>query len=115
MRLCNEQSGLEFEARFGSADGAPSIPLTAHWRLRCVTNDVTLKDWTEATPETLVGDSGAIVGVRVVIDVDGALNALVDRTRRRETREVQVVAAKDTPREYSETLQYGVVALSGGR
>lgn len=115
MRLINEKSGFEVEARFEDVGGAPTVPLTAHWRLRCVTNDRTIVDWTALATETLTGSVGEVLGVRAVIDVAGANNALVDRANRREVRELQIVAAKDTDREYSETMQYGVRALSGGR
>lgn len=115
MREIHEKSGVEFEARFEATTGVPTVPQTAHWRLRCLANDRTLQDWTEVTPEILTGDAGEIVGVRVSIDISGALNAILDRANRREVKELQVVAAKDLDREYSETLRYAVRAISGGR
>lgn len=115
MREFREKSGAEFEARFEDSAGLPSLPPTAHWRLRCVTNDRTLQEWTEVTPEIVTGDAGETTAIRVGIDIPGALNMLIERANRREVRELQVVAAKDTDREYSGTLQYGVTAMSGGR
>lgn len=115
MRQFAEHAGAEFEARFESVPGVPAVPFSAHWRLRCVTNDRTLVDWTEATPEVLTGAAGEMVGVRVLIDVPGALNALIGSGNRREVKELQIMAAKDTEREYTEVLQYAVVPISGGR
>jgi len=113
VRVYNEHTGVEFTAWFTSNPGVPTLPLSVHYRLRCLTNDLVLQDWTELAPEIIADETG-ITGVKVVIDVDGALNVLQDSNNRRETKQLQVVAAKDTPREFSKFRDYAV-ANGGGR
>ena len=112
MRVENERSGLEFKAYFETVPDVPAIPTSVHWRLRCATSDQTLLDWTVAAPVT-VTENGVITGVYAVIDVPGSLNAIIDRTNRREIKELQVVAGKDTDREYSEVLAWYVRRMDG--
>lgn len=118
MLIVNEGSGREYAAYFESTPGVPTVPVTAHWRLVMVQNNKTqiLQDWTEATPIVETDPiTGAITGVRIEINIDGALNTMVDSTLRREGRELQVVASKGSPREYSKTEPYFVQPMSGGR
>lgn len=112
MRVENERSGLEFKAYFETEPDAPAIPTSVHWKLRCETNDQTLQDWTVASPVT-VTENGVITRVYAVIDVPGSLNAIIDRCNRREIKELQVVAGKDTDREFSETLRWYARRMDG--
>lgn len=113
MRIVNERSGLEYQAAFEAAGNVPTVPTTVHWRLRCVTNDETLQDWTLIGSTPTVDDGGALALVASTVNVPGAMNALIDRNNRREVRELQVVADKDTEREFSTVMQYYVVRMDG--
>ena len=108
MKVYNEHSGVEFAAFFEANPGVPTVPPTVHWRLRCLTNDVVLQDWTEVAYEIQSDESGAVMGVRATIDIDGALNVLQNDNNRRETKQLQVVAGKDTAREFSKFHEYAV-------
>jgi hypothetical protein len=117
MQPVNERAGKEVKAYFKTVSGDPTIPPTAHWRLVDTTynNDPTiLQDWTAEEPEPLLDPtSGALLAVRIICNIDGAHNRT---TRgRRESREVQVVAAMDTPYEWSAKAQYFVLPMAGGR
>ena len=112
MRVYNEHSGNEYTCWFESVPGVPTVPTTVHWRLRNVSADQILQDWTELTPE-IVSDESGITGVKTTIDINGQLNVLFSRSARRETFELQVVADKDDPREYSKFHQYAVA--NGGQ
>lgn len=107
MRVYNQGDGVEFKAWFEATPGVPTVPQTAHWRLRCLSSNKVLVDWTEVQPVQVADESG-IVGVYVQIDVDGALNVMQDTTVRRETKQLQVSAAKGTARQYSKFLEYAV-------
>ena len=112
MRVYNQNSGVEFDAWFEANPGTPTIPPGVHWRLRCVTNDQTLVDWTSASYEIQSDESG-ITGVVSRIDVPGSKNTIIDSANKREIKELQVVSGKDTDREFSETVQYYVSAMGG--
>lgn len=114
MRLFNERSGVEFDAWFQSYPGEPTIPPSVHYRLLCVTTGKTLIDWTEVPYEILSSEEG-IDGVKAHIDIAGSDNILQSRASKREVKELQVVSGKDTDREYSEVLQYGIVPMTGQR
>lgn len=109
MRLYNEFSGVEFDAWFESNPGEPTIPPTVHYRLRCETNDQTVIDWTSVPYEIISADDG-ISGVRAHIEIPGSANQILNAANRREVRDLQVVAAKDQDREYSDSIQYYVVS-----
>lgn len=117
MRLIKESSGREFEAWFETVAGAPTVPPSAHWRLVDTTNGLNeaLTDWTAVAPEIRTDQTGAMIGVRVVVNVPGSLNRIRNRANLREGRELQIVAAKDQDQEYAETLPYYVTAMAGGR
>lgn len=108
MRVHNEKSGLEFEAWFESETGAPVAPPSVHWRLRNLTADEVVQDWSAVDYEIVFGTGGEIAGYRATIDVPGALNVLEDRANRRETFELMVVSDKDGDRELSETHEYAI-------
>lgn len=114
MKVYNEHSGVEFSAFFESIPGVPTVPPSVHWRLRCLTTDTLLQDWTEIAYEIQSDDAGAVIGVKAAIDIDGSLNVMQDTNNRRETKQLQVVAGKDTAREYSKFHEYAI-AYGGSR
>lgn len=108
MRLYNEYSGVEFVAWFTATPGVPTVPTTVHWRLRCTTNDQVLQDWTTVAP-SIQSDNTGITGVKAAVDVPGSLNGIINRANRREIKQLQVVADKDTDREYSVIREWYVL------
>lgn len=107
MRVYKDGDGVECKAWFESVPNEPAVPLSAHWRLRCLTSGTVLQDWTELTPVE-VYENGVRTGVYAIIEIDGTLNAIRDATLRRETKQLQVVAAKGTPRQRSEWYEYAI-------
>ena len=107
MRVYNQGDGVEFVAWFEATPGVPTVPPSAHWRLRCLTSNTVLQDWT-AVPSEIVSENGAVIGVKALIEIDGALNEMQDANNRRETKQLQVSAAKATARQYSKFLEYAV-------
>jgi hypothetical protein len=113
VRVENERAGLEHRAYFKTEPDIPVIPTSVHWRLRCATNDVVLKDWTTAEP-VIVNVDGVMTGVYAQIDVPGTLTGIINRKNLREIKELQVVAGKDTEREFSEEpLRWYVRRMDG--
>lgn len=112
MRVFNQNSGIEYDAWFESQPGTPTVPSSVHWRLRCATNDQTLVDWTSVA-YVIESDETGVTGVRARIDVPGSQNGIVNSRNRREMKELQVVADKDTDREFSVVHQYYITAMGG--
>lgn len=108
MRVYNAGDGAEFRAWFEATPNVPTVPQSAHWRLRDLTSRTVLQDWTEVTPVEVYAN-GARTGVYALIEIDGTLNVMQDDCRRRETKQLQVVAAKGTARQYSKYFEYAVV------
>jgi hypothetical protein len=107
VRVYKQDDGIEFRAWFEARPGEPTFPPSVHWRLRCLTNNLVLKEWAELVPEA-VTEAGALVGVRVLIEVDGEYNAIQNAENRRETKQLQVTAAKGTARQKSEFREYAI-------
>ena len=118
MRPINERSGREFTAYFEGVTGEPQAPATGHWRLVGRQNGaiVVLQDWTEETPEPVFDPAtGGVTGIKITIHIDGMHHRIASGRRIREERELQVVADMDLPREYSQTEEYYVTPMAGGR
>ena len=65
MERVREGSGCTIRARFFSDLKTPTVPVTARYRLRDVTNNRVIVDWTDVTPDIYVDvqvapDSNAI-------------------------------------------------------
>lgn len=115
MQVYAQKSGIEVDAWFESVPGVPTVPTTVHWRVRNVTIDEIVIDWTEGT-YTIESNETGITGVRTRIDIPGSANVLSQQGGRRETFELQVVADKDTDREYSVEPPYQyAIAYRGAR
>lgn len=54
MTIVDEGSVCTIRTRFFNDIYAPTIPTTARYRLRDVTNNRTIVDWTDVTPSTYV-------------------------------------------------------------
>ena len=113
MKTDPERTGLEATVRFYDHEDVAAVPATVHWRLDCVTTGEVLQDWTEETPEATYDELGNVIDCWVTVEIDGALNAIQERRNTKEVKAFQVVAAKDTPREYSYVHEYAVKRLPG--
>jgi hypothetical protein len=111
MRVYNEKSGAEFEAWFESLPGVATVPVSAHWKLENKTAKKVMQDWTEVAVE-IQSDETGITGVKIDVEIDGALNTRQTATSREQMR-LWVVAAKDTPREYSQSFDYYIAKGRG--
>lgn len=108
MTVYYERDGLEIEAFFEALPGVPTVPATVHWRLVSLTTGQALTSWAAVPYVIQTGVGGAITGVRSVIEVDGSLNVIRNRKNASEAMQIQVVAAKDTPRAKYEMFEYDV-------
>jgi hypothetical protein len=102
VKTLNEQSGYEFTSRFTANDDSPISPTTAHWRVDCLTNAESVKDWTEAQVVTEVDEFGNVLSYHVDVEVDGQYLSILDRKNAYEIKQILVVADKGTSREFSE-------------
>ena len=107
MYVYNQGDGIEFEAWFEATPGVPTVPPNVYWRLRCITNNLVLQDWTAVGPE-VVSDLGVITGVKALIEIDGALNEIYDSNNRRENKQLQVMSGRGSARQKSEFYDYAV-------
>jgi hypothetical protein len=112
MLQINEKSGHEFSVEFKDADGVPTQPTTAHWRLDCETTRKALQDDTALTVIASTDDNG-ITHYRATVEVPGSLNAIQNNRNAREMKKLLVIADKDSAREYSLEVTYAVVNLRG--
>ena len=108
MNVYDEGDGVELRVRlFDASKVRPAVPATVHWRLDCDTTGRQLQDWTDLIVETVTGISG-LAQVYVDVDVDGQLNDIQQNGNSSEQKTVQVVADKDTPRQFSGLFTYRV-------
>lgn len=112
MFTVNEKSGFEFTASFTDADGNPTPPTTAHWRVYCTSTDKALTDWAEQPVVSATGIDG-ITTYTITVPVPGYVNALQNSRNTRETKNLLVVADKDLSTEWSQELSYIVNAVKG--
>jgi hypothetical protein len=54
MRTVREGSVCTIRARFFNDQQVPAVPQTARYRLRDVTNNRTIVDWTDVTPDSYI-------------------------------------------------------------
>ncbi len=83
-------------------DGAASTPVSARYRIECLTTQKTVRDWTEITPAQ-----------EVTITVTSSDNA-IQHSRNKEERKLIVIQSNyDTDTQKSETLEWSVRNLQG--
>ena len=105
MKAIFAGDGIEFRARFFSGNSKALVaPASAWWRLECETTGTVLQDWTAA--EVTGTDDPS-----VLIEVDGALNALCGDDKM-ETKRLLVSADRGTARQASEEFRYNVRMLA---
>jgi hypothetical protein len=103
--IYNEGSTFSMEVGFESRPGAQTTPSTVHYQLKDLSNDRTIRDWTEVTP-------GAVVTISITADE----NEVYHDSRRRqflETRALVVAANKDTSLQFVDEYYYLIRNLRG--
>lgn len=105
MKPVNEWSACSFTAYFYGADGQPSTPTGIQWRLRDVSSNRVLQDWTALA-------TGATT---VEITVPADLNVIVDDRRRYEEHAIAIRAEPGDDGQYIEELIYQVKNLKAFR
>jgi hypothetical protein len=103
--LINEASAFTLMARFARANVA-TVPSTVRYRIKDVTNDRLVTDWTDVTPASAV-----------TIEVTAEENEIYQDSsrpfRRREERVISVQANYDTDSQYTEEIRYLIRNLHG--
>lgn len=98
----NEGSLYTLTARFWGDTNAAITPAAARWRLRDITNNRLLQDWTSLTIST----------TSVAIAVSPTLNAIYDDSKPFQTHALSVEAEPGTSNQYTEECVYRVKNLS---
>jgi hypothetical protein len=101
----NEWSTCSFTAYFYGADGQPSAPSSVQWRLRDVSSNVVLQDWT----------SLATGATTVEVNVPADLNVIVNDRNRYEDHAIAIRAEVGEDGQYIEELIYQVKNLQAFR
>ena len=96
----NEGTNLVVTVNFRS-DGVATVPANVHWKLRNLTNDSTVVDWTAVA-----------AGSEVSIDISAAHLAIIDDDNQREVQELTVAANYGLASQVPETIRWNVVNLS---
>jgi hypothetical protein len=102
MNTVKEASVCTVRARFFDGNDVPATPTSARWRLRDVTNDRLLQDW---TPITVTSDTAQIV-------VPASLNAISNDRRRYQEHALSVQANVGETEQYTDEVRYKVQNLS---
>jgi hypothetical protein len=104
--VVNEASTMNVQAKFWGSTNLPSTPLSVRYRIKDVTNDRVVRDWTALTPAS-----------SVEIEVTAEDNAIYgDGSRpfqRFETRVLVVQANYDTSTQIAEEITYRIKNLRG--
>lgn len=104
--VVNESSAMSLEARFTTRAQVPVIPASVRYRIKDVSNDRIVTDWTEIT-------AASLVIIEVTADEN---NVYEDASRRRnhfEERVISVQANYDTDSQYADEYRYLVKNLRG--
>jgi hypothetical protein len=103
-RVINEGSACTATARFLGSSAATVTPATVHYRLKDVTNNRIVTDWTEV-------DTAASVDIEITADEN--LIYADSPYQMFEERAVIVAANKDTPTQYVYEHRYLIKNLKG--
>lgn len=104
--VVNEASTMTVRAKFFDRFNAPSAPATLRYRIKDLTNDRVVRDWTELTPAT-------VVDVEISAE-DNAIYSDGNRPFQRfEERVVVFQANYDTDIQYPEEVRYLIKNLRG--
>jgi hypothetical protein len=104
--VVNEKSTFTVRARFYGANNAPQAPATLRYRLRDISNDRIVIDWTELS-----------TGTYVDIQVSAEANAIYDDTLKSfknfEERVLVIQTDYETPDQCADEFRYVVRNLKG--
>lgn len=102
MHTVKESSACTVRVRFFDDNDVPATPTTARWRLRDVTNERLLQEWTDITVASPV----------VTIIVPASLNAISNDRRRFQEHALSVQANVGETEQYTDEVRYKVQNLS---
>lgn len=100
--IVKEESACTITARFFDPNDVAVTPQTARYRLKDVTNDRVVIDWTDLTPATSVD-----------IDVDAEDNRIYDTANASEERVLSVQANYGQANQYADEERYVIENLKG--
>jgi len=104
--VVNESSAMSLEARFTTRTQVPVIPTSVRYRIRDVSNDRIVTDWTEIPAASTV-----------IINVTAGENDVYDDDSRRrnhfEERVISVQANYETDSQYADEYRYLIKNLRG--
>lgn len=102
MNIVKESSACTIRARFFDENDVPATPTTAQWRLRDVTNNRVLQDWTTIN----------VTSSTVQIVVPASLNAISNDRRAYQEHALSVQANVGDSEQYTDEVRYKVQNLS---
>lgn len=94
-----------------TAEASASVPTTVHWRLKCLSSDRVLQDWTALTTSSVTDPSTAVVECSATIAVSALLHAMQTNLNR-EQKALIVSADKGLSTEYNQEFTYWVERLN---
>ncbi len=101
MKPVNESSACTVTAQFYGVDGLPSTPNTVRGRLRDVTNNRVLQDWTDLSAASSVD-----------IQVPASLNDIYNDRKALQEHALAVQAEYGQDDQYTDEIRYKVKNLS---
>lgn len=104
--VVNEASTMTVVARFYGASNVPSTPSTVRYRIKDVTNDRIVKDWTDITAAQQVEISVAASDNAIYMDGQRPF-------KRFEERVLAIQANYDVDTQYTEEIRYLIKNLRG--
>ncbi len=104
-KVINEGSGCTITARYYGNDGRALSPATVRWRLKDITNNRVLRDWSSITPS----------GTSDTITVPASLNAIYDDRRQYQDHALSVEANVGLDNQFASEITYKVKNLSAFR
>jgi hypothetical protein len=106
MHVINEQSSFSVRAKFYADGNVNQEPNTVRWRLKDVTNNRIVRDWTSV-------DTGASVDITVPASDNAVYGNDTKNRRRFEDRVLVVQADAGTDEQCSDEIAYRIRNLKG--
>src|SRR5688500_137351 len=97
--VVNESSAFTLRTRYFGQGQIPQIPATVRYRIRDVSNDRIVRDWTELTP-------GLFIDIEITSDDNDVYDDDSARHMFMEQRVVSVQANYDTQTQYADEYRY---------
>jgi hypothetical protein len=93
---------------YDEATGAPVMPTTLEWRMKCLATRQILSDYATATVEAVYDQLGQLSGYRSNIPIPASLNAIQNSNNRQEEKAIDIVADRGLESEWSTEVDYYV-------